>query len=171
MINVNTSAQWMHSNLIKIIVYTWIYMQARQRITLPTIFVFQESGLSSWIGEQLTPLQALSPVAANFICCSIVCALTQCTSNTATATVFLPILAELVNIWQLRESWVDQGFSNGTLGRPWGPRSGSLAAMSRGLHQVALPWYCLNQVSRCIKYSPVKLKRGSRFMKAWEPLS
>nr|CAB3266108.1 solute carrier family 13 member 5-like [Phallusia mammillata] len=55
----------------------------------------KQSGLSQWIGQQMTPLREIDPILANFICCFIVCALTQCTSNTATATVFLPILAEL----------------------------------------------------------------------------
>ena len=30
--------------------------------------------------------------------------------------------------------YLDQGFWNGALGPPWGPRSGSLGATSRGLH-------------------------------------
>uniref|UniRef100_F7AHM9 Solute carrier family 13 member 5 n=1 Tax=Ciona intestinalis TaxID=7719 RepID=F7AHM9_CIOIN len=55
----------------------------------------KESGLSQWIGLQMEPLNAIPPFWANFICCIVICALTQCTSNTATATVFLPILAEL----------------------------------------------------------------------------
>jgi len=58
----------------------------------------QESGLSYWIGQQLRPLNSLSPLGANIICVLIICALTQCTSNTATATVFLPILAELAEV-------------------------------------------------------------------------
>uniref|UniRef100_H2YIN3 Citrate transporter-like domain-containing protein n=1 Tax=Ciona savignyi TaxID=51511 RepID=H2YIN3_CIOSA len=55
----------------------------------------KESGLSSWIGQQMEPLNGIPPFWANLICCVVICALTQCTSNTATATVFLPILAEL----------------------------------------------------------------------------
>jgi len=57
---------------------------------------------------------------------------------------------------------LNQGFSNGALGSPWGPRSGSLGATSRGLHLVALSWYCITQVSRYIKYLPVKGVHGSR---------
>ena len=34
------------------------------------------------------------------------------------------------------------------------PRCGSPGATSRGFHSVALPWYCITQVSRCIEYSP-----------------
>jgi len=36
-----------------------------------------------------------------------------------------------------QETALKQGFSNGDLGPPWGPRSGSPEATSRGLHQVA----------------------------------
>ena len=66
------------------------------RPALSVKILFQSSGLSEWIGTQLTPLNALSPFVANLICCLVICALTQCTSNTSTATIFLPILAELV---------------------------------------------------------------------------
>ena len=55
-------------------------------------------------------------------------------------------------------------------GPSWRPRSGSLGATSRGLHWAALPWYCITQVSRYIKYSPVKLRREPRLMKVWEPM-
>ena len=40
-----------------------------------------------------------------------------------------------------------QGFWNGPLGSPWGPRSGSLGAASRSIHSAALLWYCITQVS------------------------
>ena len=59
-------------------------------------FISQASGLSEWIGQKMTPLAAVHPLFANLCCLLVICALTQCTSNTATATVFLPILAELV---------------------------------------------------------------------------
>ncbi|CAK8692086.1 unnamed protein product [Clavelina lepadiformis] len=58
----------------------------------------KESGLSKWIGSQMTPLNTIPSGWANLICCIVICALTQCTSNTATATVFLPILAELAEV-------------------------------------------------------------------------
>nr|XP_039252021.1 solute carrier family 13 member 5-like [Styela clava] len=56
------------------------------------------SGLSAWIGSKLEPLSEIPPFGATFICCFVICALTQCTSNTATATVFIPILAELAEV-------------------------------------------------------------------------
>jgi len=37
--------------------------------------------------------------------------------------------------------------------------SDSLGATSSDLHEVALSWYCITQVSRYIKYPPVKRKR------------
>jgi len=43
---------------------------------------------------------------------------------------------------------------------PLEPQSGYLGATSRGFHWVALPWYCITQVSRYIKYSPVNLEEG-----------
>ena len=58
--------------------------------------ISQASGLSEWIGQKMTPLADVHPLLANLCCLLVICALTQCTSNTATATVFLPILAELV---------------------------------------------------------------------------
>ena len=41
---------------------------------------------------------------------------------------------------------LNQGFSTGAaLGPLWGPRSGSPGATSRGLYEIALPWYCKTQ--------------------------
>lgn len=57
----------------------------------------KESGLSDLIAEKLKPLISVEPIYASFICCLVISLLTQCTSNTATATVFIPILAELVS--------------------------------------------------------------------------
>merc|ERR550519_896797 len=46
----------------------------------------------------MEPLANIHPLLANLCCLLVICALTQCTSNTATATVFLPILAELAEV-------------------------------------------------------------------------
>uniref|UniRef100_A0A8D0GQR4 Solute carrier family 13 member 2 n=1 Tax=Sphenodon punctatus TaxID=8508 RepID=A0A8D0GQR4_SPHPU len=55
----------------------------------------EESGLSSWLGSKLTPLQNISPVAIVFLLCLLVALFTECTSNVATTSLFLPILASM----------------------------------------------------------------------------
>jgi sodium-dependent dicarboxylate transporter 2/3/5 len=54
---------------------------------------FQASGLASWIGEGLTGLSGLSPWLLVALTCLLVTFLTELTSNTATATMLMPILA------------------------------------------------------------------------------
>ena len=56
---------------------------------------FSESGLSSWLGEQLTGLSGFSPVLLVAAVCTILTFLTELTSNTATTQMILPILASL----------------------------------------------------------------------------
>ncbi|XP_016130406.1 solute carrier family 13 member 2-like isoform X1 [Sinocyclocheilus grahami] len=51
------------------------------------------SGLSKWLGESLAPLQSIPPFAISLILCFLVGTFTECSSNTATTTLFLPILA------------------------------------------------------------------------------
>ncbi|NXR78478.1 S13A2 protein, partial [Pycnonotus jocosus] len=55
----------------------------------------EESGLSTWLGAQLTPLESIPPPAIAFIMSLLVAAFTECTSNVATTTLFLPILASM----------------------------------------------------------------------------
>ncbi|TSL04417.1 Solute carrier family 13 member 5 [Bagarius yarrelli] len=55
----------------------------------------EDSGLSRWIGEQMTPLQTIPPWAIGIIVCLMIATFTECTSNVATATLFLPILASM----------------------------------------------------------------------------
>uniref|UniRef100_A0A8C4QPS3 Solute carrier family 13 member 1 n=1 Tax=Eptatretus burgeri TaxID=7764 RepID=A0A8C4QPS3_EPTBU len=55
----------------------------------------QKSGLSLWISKQLEPLQALPPPVVSIICCLLIAGFTQCASNLATTTLFLPIIASL----------------------------------------------------------------------------
>ncbi|NXP77554.1 S13A2 protein, partial [Ramphastos sulfuratus] len=55
----------------------------------------EESGLSTWLGNQLTPLENIPPAAISFLLCLIVATFTECTSNVATTTLFLPILSSL----------------------------------------------------------------------------
>ncbi|RVE64962.1 hypothetical protein OJAV_G00131440 [Oryzias javanicus] len=53
------------------------------------------SGLSKWMGDQMTPLQNIPPWAIAIILCLLIAIFTECTSNVATATLFLPVLASM----------------------------------------------------------------------------
>lgn len=56
----------------------------------------QESGLSLWVAELLTPLGDLPVLATITVACIIVTTVTEVASNAATITIFLPILSPLV---------------------------------------------------------------------------
>ncbi|NXG52115.1 S13A2 protein, partial [Psilopogon haemacephalus] len=53
------------------------------------------SGLSTWLGNQLAPLESVPPTAIAFVMCLLVATFTECASNAATTTLFLPILASM----------------------------------------------------------------------------
>ncbi|WP_330988373.1 SLC13 family permease [Staphylococcus pseudintermedius] len=55
----------------------------------------QQSGLAAWLGEQLTLLKGVSPLIIVVVITVFILFLTEITSNTATATMILPILATL----------------------------------------------------------------------------
>ncbi|NXA01483.1 S13A2 protein, partial [Nesospiza acunhae] len=55
----------------------------------------EESGLSAWLGTKLTPLQSIPSPAIAFLLCLLIATFTECTSNVATTTLFLPILASM----------------------------------------------------------------------------
>ncbi|XP_009071715.1 PREDICTED: solute carrier family 13 member 2, partial [Acanthisitta chloris] len=55
----------------------------------------EESGLSAWLGTKLTPLQQIPHPAIAFLLCLLIATFTECTSNVATTTLFLPILASM----------------------------------------------------------------------------
>lgn len=56
---------------------------------------FSDSGLAQWIGERLSALQNVPLIVIVFAVCALVLALTEITSNTATATMMFPIMASL----------------------------------------------------------------------------
>lgn len=56
---------------------------------------FTSSGLSEWIGNQLTALQGVSMLVIILAVSTLVIFLTEITSNTATATMMYPIMAAL----------------------------------------------------------------------------
>lgn len=66
----------------------------------------EESGLSRWLGEQMTPLQSVPPWAVAMIICLLVATFTECASNVATATLFLPILASMSQSMSLNPLYV-----------------------------------------------------------------
>ncbi|XP_062967893.1 Na(+)/citrate cotransporter isoform X2 [Cynocephalus volans] len=55
----------------------------------------EASGLSEWMGKQMEPLHAVSPAAITLILSLLVAVFTECTSNVATTTLFLPIFASM----------------------------------------------------------------------------
>ncbi|KAG7243139.1 hypothetical protein INR49_016514 [Caranx melampygus] len=55
----------------------------------------EESGLSKWMGDQMAPLQHIPPWAIAVVLCLLIATFTECTSNVATATLFLPVLASM----------------------------------------------------------------------------
>ncbi|XP_041658032.1 solute carrier family 13 member 5-like [Cheilinus undulatus] len=55
----------------------------------------EESGLSRWLGAQMTPLHSIPPWAIAVVLCLLIATFTECASNVATATLFLPILASM----------------------------------------------------------------------------
>ncbi|XP_008048065.1 solute carrier family 13 member 5 isoform X2 [Carlito syrichta] len=55
----------------------------------------QASGLSEWMGKQMEFLHTVPPVAITLILSFAVAVFTECTSNVATTTLFLPIFASM----------------------------------------------------------------------------
>lgn len=55
------------------------------------------SGLSKWLGHQLSALQVLPPFSILIICCMLTTWMTEIVSNTATANIVLPILAQMAD--------------------------------------------------------------------------
>ncbi|KAJ8313082.1 hypothetical protein KUTeg_010455 [Tegillarca granosa] len=53
------------------------------------------SGLSAWVGDKLTVFSTFEPWVMNLILCYIVAAATEVTSNTAMATLMMPIMSQL----------------------------------------------------------------------------
>uniref|UniRef100_A0A452UAF8 Solute carrier family 13 member 5 n=1 Tax=Ursus maritimus TaxID=29073 RepID=A0A452UAF8_URSMA len=56
----------------------------------------EASGLSEWMGKQMEPLHSVPPAAITLILSLLVAVFTECTSNVATTTLFLPIFASMV---------------------------------------------------------------------------
>ncbi|KAL6116196.1 slc13a2 [Pungitius sinensis] len=66
----------------------------------------EKSGLSMWLGESLVPLQSIPPFAISILLCLLVAMFTECSSNTATTTLFLPILASMATAIKIHPLYV-----------------------------------------------------------------
>uniref|UniRef100_UPI00398F70DC solute carrier family 13 member 2-like n=1 Tax=Pristiophorus japonicus TaxID=55135 RepID=UPI00398F70DC len=55
----------------------------------------ERSGFSEWLGGQLTPLEAIPPWSIIILLCLLIATFTECASNVATTSLFLPILAAM----------------------------------------------------------------------------
>ncbi|XP_035480854.2 solute carrier family 13 member 2 isoform X2 [Scophthalmus maximus] len=66
----------------------------------------EESGLSKWLGESLSPLQNIPAYAISLLLSLLVATFTECFSNTATTTLFLPILASMATAIKLHPLYV-----------------------------------------------------------------
>ncbi|XP_047462783.1 solute carrier family 13 member 2 [Mugil cephalus] len=66
----------------------------------------ETSGLSKWLGESLAPLQKIPPFAISLLLSLLVATFTECSSNTATTTLFLPILASMATAIRLHPLYV-----------------------------------------------------------------
>ncbi|XP_078489783.1 Na(+)/citrate cotransporter-like [Ciona intestinalis] len=65
-----------------------------------------ESGLSRWVGDQLLFLNGLQPWIVVLIVSIIISILTEFTNNTALATIFVPILAQLSQVLQVHPLYI-----------------------------------------------------------------
>ncbi|KAM4620963.1 solute carrier family 13 member 2-like [Polymixia lowei] len=66
----------------------------------------ERSGLSTWLGESLAPLKSIPHAAISLLLCLLVATFTECSSNTATTTLFLPILASMAVAIELHPLYV-----------------------------------------------------------------
>uniref|UniRef100_A0A3Q1GLU1 Solute carrier family 13 member 2 n=1 Tax=Acanthochromis polyacanthus TaxID=80966 RepID=A0A3Q1GLU1_9TELE len=66
----------------------------------------EASGLSRWLGDRLAPLQTIPPFAISMLLSFLVATFTECSSNTATTTLFLPILASMATAIKIHPLYV-----------------------------------------------------------------
>ncbi|XP_059127103.1 Na(+)/citrate cotransporter isoform X1 [Peromyscus eremicus] len=55
----------------------------------------EASGLSEWMARQMEPLNSMKPATITLILSCLIAMITECTSNVATTTLFLPIFAAM----------------------------------------------------------------------------
>ncbi|XP_063060525.1 solute carrier family 13 member 2-like [Engraulis encrasicolus] len=66
----------------------------------------EKSGLSLWLGQSLEPLKTIPDFAIALLICLLIATFTECSSNTATTTLFLPILGSMASAIQLHPLYV-----------------------------------------------------------------
>uniref|UniRef100_A0A8C6SR64 Solute carrier family 13 member 2 n=1 Tax=Neogobius melanostomus TaxID=47308 RepID=A0A8C6SR64_9GOBI len=66
----------------------------------------EESGLSLWLGKSLAPLEKIPPFAISLLLCLLVATFTECSSNTATTTLFLPILGSMASAIRIHPLYI-----------------------------------------------------------------
>ncbi|XP_074016578.1 Na(+)/citrate cotransporter isoform X2 [Numenius arquata] len=64
------------------------------------------SGLSAWLGHQMTPLGSIPPWAIATVLSLIIAVFTECTSNVATATLFLPVFSSMATSVKIHPLYV-----------------------------------------------------------------
>uniref|UniRef100_A0A3Q2R170 Solute carrier family 13 member 2 n=1 Tax=Fundulus heteroclitus TaxID=8078 RepID=A0A3Q2R170_FUNHE len=78
----------------------------RHALPLALHLCLQISGLSKWLGDSLAPLQKIPPFAISILLSLLVATFTECSSNTATTTLFLPILGSMATAIQLHPLYI-----------------------------------------------------------------
>ncbi|KAM9332836.1 solute carrier family 13 member 2 [Pholidichthys leucotaenia] len=66
----------------------------------------ENSGLSKWLGTQLSPLKDIPAFAISLVLSLLIATFTECSSNTATTTLFLPILASMARTIEIHPLYV-----------------------------------------------------------------
>lgn len=64
------------------------------------------SHLSTWLGNRLAPLENVPPYAISLLLSLLVATFTECSSNTATTTLFLPILGSMATAIKIHPLYV-----------------------------------------------------------------
>ncbi|NXX93389.1 S13A5 protein, partial [Centropus bengalensis] len=64
------------------------------------------SGLSAWLGQQMTPLGSIPPWAIATVLSFVTAVFTECTSNVATATLFLPVFSSMAETVRINPLYV-----------------------------------------------------------------
>ncbi|NXC99375.1 S13A5 protein, partial [Certhia familiaris] len=64
------------------------------------------SGLSAWLGRQMTPLGSIPPWAIATVISLTIAVFTECTSNVATATLFLPVFSTMATSIKIHPLYV-----------------------------------------------------------------
>ncbi|NXA81363.1 S13A5 protein, partial [Thryothorus ludovicianus] len=64
------------------------------------------SGLSAWLGHQMTPLGSIPPWAIATVVSFTIAVFTECTSNVATATLFLPVFSSMATSIKIHPLYV-----------------------------------------------------------------